>query len=307
MGGNNWKAYFAFSKKDRIGLLIVIIIILASILIPEYYKNRKSNPVLIIPLAAADSSVMQVHSQNDVNEETRQSAMFSSKGHVTASAIKPFTFNPNTLSEDGWKKLGLRERTIATILKYRSKGGYFKNAEDIRKIYGLRKEEADILIPYIIIEQTKNESFRKGYQSYENRANAAPAIIDINTADVYAWKRLPGMSPSVAYKIVNFRDKINGFFSVEEIRQTYGITDSLWQNILPYLKLNTETVNKLNINVASEFQMAMHNSVFTRDVAKAIVIYRNQNGPYTSVSDVKKIAFINDAIFKRIEPFIDVK
>lgn len=306
MGGNNWKAYFAFSKKDRIGLLIVIAIILASVLIPEYYKNRKSNPVVIIPLAAADSSVMHVHAQNAADEKIKQSAMFGSEKH-SSSVIKPFTFNPNTLSEDGWKKLGLRERTIATILKYRSKGGYFKNAEDIRKIYGLRKEEADVLIPYIVIEQTKNESFKKGYQSYDNKATAAPSIIDINTADVYAWKRLPRMSPSVAYKIVNFRDKINGFFSVEEVRQTYGITDSLWQNILPYLKLNQETVNKLNINTASEFQLAMHHSVFTRDIAKAIVIYRNQNGPYTSISDVKKIVFINDAMFKRIEPFIDVK
>ncbi|ULT43472.1 hypothetical protein KRR40_08600 [Niabella defluvii] len=33
-----------------------------------------------------------------------------------------FSFDPNTLDADGFKKLGLRDKTIRTLLNYRNKG-----------------------------------------------------------------------------------------------------------------------------------------------------------------------------------------
>ena len=45
-----------------------------------------------------------------------------------------FDFDPNTLSTEGWQKLGLRDKTIHIIQNYLSKGGHFKNAEGLQKI-----------------------------------------------------------------------------------------------------------------------------------------------------------------------------
>ena len=36
-----------------------------------------------------------------------------------------FYFDPNTLTVEGWKKLGIREKTANTIQNYISKGGKF--------------------------------------------------------------------------------------------------------------------------------------------------------------------------------------
>ena len=68
-----------------------------------------------------------------------------------------FFFDPNTLAEDGFVKLGLSQKIIHTLINYRNKGGYFKTPEDIRKIYGLSKADADRLIPYIRIASTNNK------------------------------------------------------------------------------------------------------------------------------------------------------
>jgi hypothetical protein len=81
--------------------------------------------------------------------------------------------------------LGLRAKTIQTIINYRSKGGKFKNAEDIRKIWGLRKDEADRLIPYIKIADTRVASGSKPYNNNSTNTYNKPQVVDINLATPY--------------------------------------------------------------------------------------------------------------------------
>ena len=65
-----------------------------------------------------------------------------------------FYFDPNVLPFEGWKKLGIREKTIGTIQNYLHKGGHFSKPEDLKKIYGIRADEYKRLEPYIRIPTT---------------------------------------------------------------------------------------------------------------------------------------------------------
>src|SRR5690606_15939232 len=108
-----------------------------------------------------------------------------------------FYFDPNTLSEDGWKKLGVKDNTIQTIKKYTSKGGRFYKAEDISKIWGLNESMVKRLLPYIKIEQLGNpvaKHKKDDHTSYTNKpaSNPANTFVDINTADSSALLSLPG-------------------------------------------------------------------------------------------------------------------
>ncbi len=47
-----------------------------------------------------------------------------------------FYFDPNTLDEAGWQRLGVRDKTIATIKNYLSKGGKFYKARRYKKDMG---------------------------------------------------------------------------------------------------------------------------------------------------------------------------
>jgi competence protein ComEA len=302
----NWKAYFVFSRKERTGIIIVLVGIVLVILLPEYYRLRKTEPIVITPLVAGTSNTVEEKGKFNSNKDPHYEASNDYKNDP-APVVKLFYFDPNTIDEEGWKKLGLRDKTIRTILNYRSKGGKFRQAEDLRKIYGLRTDEADRLIPYIRIasqQQYYNSSKQASYAySSPDKKTYTPTVIDINTSDVYAWRSLPSMPTSLAYRIINFREKIGGFLEVEEVKQTYGMTDSIWLFIQPYLKTQPSTIPRININTATQFQLSMH-PIFSKDVAKAIVIYRNQNGMYSSPEDLKKIIFINEELFKKLEPFI---
>ena len=61
-------------------------------------------------------------------------------------------------------------------------------------------------------------------------------MVNINTADTSAFIALPGIGNKLALRIVNFRDKLGGFYSIDQIGETYGLPDSVFRKIKPILK-----------------------------------------------------------------------
>jgi len=59
-------------------------------------------------------------------------------------------FNPNSLTREGWQKLGLTENQVNTLFKYKnSLGGKFKDAETLRKCYSISPEKFSEIAPYL--------------------------------------------------------------------------------------------------------------------------------------------------------------
>lgn len=218
-----WKEYFSFSKKERIAIIILIIIIAISIALP-YFFTQSYKPIIVDQKLEAALTIKQ--KQEDKFADT------DSINTTETSKLQPFYFDPNTLDSSGWKKLGLRAKTIQTILHYRSKGGYFKTPEDIRKIYGLRKNEADALVPYVKIA---NDKIQKNYINSTQTVNSKK--ININTATAADFKTLPGIDDVLSNRIIKFRTVMHGFTSIYDIKKTYGLPDSTFQKIRPYLFL----------------------------------------------------------------------
>jgi competence ComEA-like helix-hairpin-helix protein len=298
-----FKDYLSFSKRERNAIIVVIILLGGFIILPDFFSSKKV-PAAISDevrkeLAAVSSSPK---SQKENEDESWQTPFSASEKRE----VKLFTFDPNSLDEEGFITLGLPERTARTIINYRNKGGKFRKPEDLRKIYSLKKEDADRIIPYARIENSVT-TYSNNYPCYEKREYTSRTInsIDINTATVEEWKALPGIGEVLSNRIVKFREKLNGFASIDQVAKTYGLKDSTFQLIKPYLKLSAPAVNKININTAFENEL-MECSAISKDVAQAIVIYRKKYGNFHSVEDLKKIVFINEEMFQKIIPCVKV-
>lgn len=248
-------------------------------------------------------------------------------GEVTKPLSHPslFIFDPNTLNKTGWLRLGLKEKTANTILHYCQKGGRFRHPEDIRKIYGLKSEDADRLIPFIQIQQNNLHTDQNISKKYVKVSNI-PFPIEINHASWQHFAALPGINDKLAQRIVHYRDAKNGFHSVDDIAKTYGLSKQSFEKIKSLLRctpvseetkfenipsitqvqtiqLQNSITKKVNINAAvlSEF---MQSRKIPKSVAEAIIIYREQHGNYSSVADIKNIAFINNDLFDKISPYL---
>lgn len=308
--------YFAFSRKERIGILFILPVLLLIFLFPDLSRILSKQDVII-----QDTSWFSAIKRLDINFTGQTQESFDERNsiylgdHTSGSFFTReksetllFHFDPNNLSEAGWQKLGIRDKTINTIQNYLNKGGRFYKPEDLQKIYGLRKNEFERLYPYIRIKRfdvTTREKMPENNQK-EFSVPSRYALIDINTADTSSYISLPGIGGKLASRIINFREKLGGFYSIAQVGETYGIPDSTFQKIKQYLQLGDAQLKKININTASVDELRSHPYI-KYSIANPIVAYRNEHGLFQSVSDLKKILVIDDQLYEKISRYLAVQ
>jgi competence protein ComEA len=314
-----WKhflsGYFSFTKKERTGVIVLLILILFFLLLPftfSLFIKQKQYDHVQFENEIAQLKLKQDSSSNDtdenVNEERYNSYKESSeKKYYNPAKSELFYFDPNTLDEGGWQKLGVRDKTIQTIQKYLSKGGSFKKPEDIGKIWGLSPELVQRLMPYVRIEQTViTEEKQYNQPTYEKKEYKKEIVsIDINTADTTAFIALPGIGNKLANRIISFRNKLGGFYKIDQVGETFLLPDSTFQKIKPRLILADPTVKQININTATIDELKAHPYI-RYYVANAIVQYRTQHGNFSSVDDIKKVTLVTEDVFNKVAPYLKV-
>jgi competence ComEA-like helix-hairpin-helix protein len=294
------------------------------IFLPYFFEHPKDPSLL-----KADSTLLKV--ATPVNEKytstTRESLPgqqnqpnhtdhFSSKSQTDdpplqfdpKPSIHPFSFDPNTLDQNGWKKLGLPDRTINTILNYRSKGGRFYKKEDLQKIWGLPEGFYQYVEAFIQITPANNANYTAtSAVTYPTKVKREWKIttIDINQADTSAFIALPGIGSKLAFRIINFRDKLGGFQSIDQVGETYGLPDSTFQRIRQFLECPEVALKKIYLNTATKDELKLHPYI-RWNLANAIVEYRNQHGNFNSLEELKKISLIDEATFKKILPYLSL-
>lgn len=63
------------------------------------------------------------------------------------------------------------------------------------------------------------------------------SVVNINSADQAAWESIPGIGPSKAAAIIDFRTQAGGFTSVDQLLDVPGIGPSTLESIRPYVSL----------------------------------------------------------------------
>lgn len=311
---NTVKDYLTFTAKERNGLIIMFLTGILIFILSRNFPIKKdsvSKDAFEQELAhlkiVIDSSRTNRNNQRDENYVDYSQPKQAEYTHHFQGEL--FSFDPNTLDAGGWKRLGVREKTIKTIQNFLAKGYKFRHPDDIKKVYGLRKEDAERLIPYIHISQKESsvsshfKSENKTYTANSTSENKRKQVIDINTADTSAFISLPGIGSKLATRIVNFREKLGGFSSVNQLGETYGIPDSTFQKIKPQLQCNNPALKTININTADINVLRAH-PYLRWNIANAIINYRQQHGNYKSVEDIRKIDIITDDLYNKIAPYL---
>lgn len=313
--------YFNFSKDQRRAFKMLLVVLIILVIAPKLYqylflaKLEKADPIII------EASKKLIAKQDDKSFDDKYTpkdfANYSQKEYHNSAENNAilFAFNPNTATAADWQKLGLKSKTIATIQNYLSKGGKFRKPEDLLKIYGLPQNTAEKLMPYVRLENNSNAPVEfenkiknndAGYVK-KNENNSTPNYkqIDISTADTTAFIALPGIGSKLAARIVNYRTKLGGFYSINQLGETFGLPDSTFQMLKNRLTVSNTALTKISINTATAQQIK--HPYLTWNIANAIVAYRNQHGAFATVADLKKIMIIDEATYLKIEPYLSIE
>jgi competence protein ComEA len=303
-----WKAFNSFSRKERQGILVLLLLTGICVATPVLWE-RYFPPVMDV--YTSDSALLAEVA------EFRKALMphgkvFQRDDSSGGLHMRRFSFDPNTISAMEWMALGLDKRVIGHIQRYLEKGGRFRRKEDLQKIYGLSSRLFNELQPFIQISAQPHarDTFRRNapYKTYGQRKEQLQygwkvREVDVNRADSAQWESLPGVGPVLAARIVKFRERLGGFYSIRQIGETYGLADSTFNKIQPYLRLHTVSLKKLDLNLTDEKSLAQHPYIRYK-LARLIVLYRSNHGPFDRPEGLLGIPLVDDSIYRKIEHYI---
>lgn len=208
-----------------------------------------------------------------------------------------FPFDPNTVTQEELIKLGFREKTAQTFIKYRSKGIIFKKKEDLQKIYGISPKLYAQIEPYILIKNTARIS------SANSTANdkTVGKKIELNSADSLSLVELKGVGASFAKRIMKYRSMLGGFTEIEQVKEIYGMTDDLYHLIAQQCTVNASAIKKININTV-DFKTLNKHPYVNYELTKHIFNFK-KNAPISdaNLGDVIE----DDELTSKIRPYLE--
>lgn len=287
--------YFTFSRNERKGLIILVFIIFVLAVANKlvFYFEKPA----VIDKALIDSVRQKLGEYNDSLYEIEPAKVL-------------FYFNPNLIDSVALDSLNVPDQVKLNLLRYRSKGGYFKSVDDLHKIYGLTEDVYTRLLPYVLFDERKPLSI-------EPKSDINLFAFDPNTATDYEFLKL-GFSEKQIEAIRKYQSKSGSFKTKTEFLQLKIIGENQKSKISGFINLPDE--NKGNQNAISIQQKTVRIELNSADtiqlkelpgigsvLAKRIVKYRDLLGGFYSIKQLYEVYGMPEQTVKLIEPQVEVK
>jgi len=318
------KDFFTFEKRGQKGIMLLAIILITQLIVlwalNFYNPLKNTKPELVLVDKNLLDSLVKLESYHF--NETKASEAFNDDVvtfHSYKKSAQRFKFNPNTINEEQWQALGLSKKQSDVIRKYLNKGGHFKKAEDVFKIWAVKKEMWEELIPFIELEENKTivTTFNTHVKDtsalyFEERAKEAAEKykafkqalnFEFNTCSKWNLKQLDILDSTTIEKVYMYKNALGGFVNLAQLYEVEGIDTTNFGKLKSHLTLDLSSLKTININNCAVSQLAKH-PYLSYNIALALVNYRNAHGKYTQIADLKKCMAMNENLLKKIAPYL---
>jgi len=148
--------------------------------------------------------------------------------------------------------IGFSQKQADVILKYKKQIGGFKSVEDVENCFVISKKKYNELQSYIKFDSIERSIAIKKDTVVEL------AKVDINAADQALLESVNGIGPFFAKEIIKLRTNLDGFHSVSQIKDIYGMTEENFNRIEFHLKADSDKINPIVLSEANFDQLKKH-------------------------------------------------
>jgi DNA uptake protein ComE-like DNA-binding protein len=191
---------------------------------------------------------------------------------------------------------------------------FFATDESIEDVFQITYVQIDSAREQLIKKQT---AFNK--TKYSNWTVQAPlskkqhisqslvrqiVVLDINDADSLDLEKLPAIGEKLSSRIVRYRERLGGFLQLSQLKEVYGINDSTYQIILPFLKIAKDFQPKqIDINKAEYIDLRKH-PYTNNNFIKLVLAYRKVHGNFSDRLDIEKVEQLDKMVLDKLAPYL---
>ncbi len=288
---------FAFTKQERSGVFYLLLVV---VLLQLGYW-------LFMWLPAPSEK------QNFGLDNDTQAQIDSLKARIRAQdSVKPFPFNPNYITDYRGYVLGLTVAELDRLAAYRAEGKFINSAVEFQQITLISDSLLTALIPYfkfpdwVVKKKTKtgmeaDKALNPGQGDglpVKNNFKPSTSKSDLNLATSEDLMAISGIGEVLSARIIKFRDRLGGFWVVDQLYDVYGLEPGVVAKALERFEVVTKPeVDKININEASAEELSRLIYI-SPQLARQIVAYRQRNG---SIDSFDELTAIEDFPAEKIE------
>jgi len=147
--------------------------------------------------------------------------------------------------------------------------------------------------------------FKDGTDATDSVHARPPAklSIELNTADSLTLLQVRGIGPYTAHTLLKWREKLGGFYAVDQLYDLPGIRPENIDIIASQISIDTGLVKKISINTASYEELVKHPYV-SGELAGQIVRFRGYFRPFETVLELGQLDLRNPLDFDKLVPYL---
>lgn len=276
------KPHFSDNKRLRSGVFyLLLLLVCLQLFIHLYSRAFNAVPDTVVRLNAEEQA--WIDSVKTSRQKARDQTLYP--------------FNPNYFNDYRGYRLGISPNSLDRIYAHRRAGGWFTKWEDLQQVGQLPDSVFEIHGHLLQFPEPRSSSSEK-------QIGKKPLILNLNDASAEDLKKVYGVGLVLSQRILNFRKALGGFRSGIQLYDVYGLEEEVANRILKRFEVpDSLNPKKVSLNKASVEELGQ--ILYLRgELARKIIDYRTQNGPYKSLGELQRFEGITAEKIERIALYL---
>ena len=128
--------------------------------------------------------------------------------------------------------------------------------------------------------------------------------VELNRADTSDIMRIPGFGSKRAQKIVEYRNKLGGFYDLSQLKEIYILQNISTEYVAKYFTANRQLIRKININQC-DYKTLIAHPYFDSYLTKTILNYRQKNGSIRDMDHLREITHIYAELEEKLVWYVE--